>query len=203
MKIGIGGVGAMNMTQTIEHLDRVVLFNDFTEEEKAEVSSFTENFVLYREGCLIVQQNTSDPSLYILLDGEVVIKKEEQPTIVISSLLPGSVFGTLPTLPIVKRNNNAKAKINSTVLRLDRPTIRKLSATVISKFNTEFIKILFRRIGEMSVTAERERGEMMRISSSYEKIKDAIDNTPSHTQETRIISNFMYAQLKNIHHSIK
>lgn len=188
----------MNSRQIVESIDRLVFFKDFTSEEKDEVASFTQNFVLYREDNLIVQQNSNDPSLYILLDGEVVLKKSEEPSVIISTLLPGSIFGTLPALPITQRNKNVQAKINSLILRLDRPMLGELSLAVINKFNIEFIKVLFRRVGEMNVTVARERGEMVRITSAYEKIKEEIDTIPSLSEETRIISNFLYVQLKNI-----
>jgi len=188
----------MNSKETLENIDRLDFFKNFTTEEKNEIASFAYNFVLYREESLIVQQNSNDPSLYILLDGEVVLKKDEQPAVIISNLLPGSIFGTLPELPITQRNKNVVAKVNSLILRLDRYMLGALNPFIVNKFNTEFLKVLFRRIGEMNVTVARERGEMVRIASAYEVVKEEIDSIPSFPEETRIISNFMYAQLKDI-----
>ena len=79
--------------EIIEHIDKLVFFKEFTSEEKANVSSFTQNFVLFRGGDLIIKQDSNDPSLYILLYGEVELRKNEQPNVVISTLLPGSIFG--------------------------------------------------------------------------------------------------------------
>ena len=47
----------MESQEIIEHVDELVFFKEFTSEEKAEVASFTQNFVFYREGDLIVQQD--------------------------------------------------------------------------------------------------------------------------------------------------
>ena len=73
-----------------------------------------------------------------------------------------------------------------------------LNPAVINKFNVEFIKVLFRRVAEMNVKVARERGEIMRITSTYGMINDELDKTPSLSEQTRITSNLMYEQLKNI-----
>ncbi len=188
----------MNSRNIIECIDELEFFKDFSAEEKAEVASFSHNFVLFREDSVIVQQDSNDPSLYILIEGEVILKKNEQPAVVISSLLPGSIFGTLPALPITQRNKNVITKVKSLILRLDRTMLRELNPVTINKFNTEFIKVLFRRVGEMNVTVSQERGGMARIAQAYKVIKEEIDTMPSLSEETRVISNFMYAQLKDI-----
>ena len=53
----------MDAKQIIENIDKLVFFKDFTAEEKADVASFTHNFILYRDGDLIVQQESNDPLL--------------------------------------------------------------------------------------------------------------------------------------------
>ena len=188
----------MDANKIIEHLNRLVFFNGFTSEEKTEVTNFTQNFVQHREGDLIVQQDSNDPSLYILLDGEVELRNNEQPDIIISALLSGSILGTIPALRISPRNKNVIAIRKSLVLRLDRPMLDRLNPAVINKFNVEFIKVLFRRVAEMNIKVAWERGEIMRITSAYGMIKDELDKTPSLSKEVRITSNLMYEQLKNI-----
>ena len=180
----------MESQEIIEHVDELAFFKEFTSEEKAEVVSFTQNFVLYRDGDLIVQQDSTDPSLYILLNGEVELRKNEQPDVIISTLLPGSIFGTIPALHISPRNKNVIALKKSMVLRLDRPMLDGLNSAVINKFN----------VAEMNVKVARERGEIMRITSTYGMINDELDKTPSLSEQTRITSNLMYEQLKNIQH---
>ena len=59
-------------SQIFEYIEKLAFFNDFTSEEKAEVASFTPNVISRREGNLIIQQGSNDPSLRILFDGEVV-----------------------------------------------------------------------------------------------------------------------------------
>ncbi len=188
----------MHTKSIIEHFDNLEIFRSFTSEEKAQVANFVQNFVLCRKGDLIIQQNSSDPSLYILLDGEVVLKKSEQPNVEISTLLPGSIFGTIPALPISKRHKNVFAKKKSLILRIDRPMLDELNPTITNKFNIEFIKVLFHRVSEMNGKIAQERGEILRITSTYGLIKGELDKTPSLSEETRITSNLMYEQLKNI-----
>ena len=177
-----------------------LFFNGFTSEEKTEITNFTQNLVQHREGDLIVQQDSNDPSLYILLDGEVELRKNEQPDIIISALLSGSIFGTVLALRISPRNKNVIAIRKNLVLRLDRPMLDRLNPAVINKFNVEFIKVLCRRVAEMNIKVAWERGETMRITSAYGMIKDELDKTPSLSKEVRITSNLMYEQLKNIQH---
>ena len=99
----------MESKEIIEHIDKLVFFKEFTSEEKANVTSFTQNFVLFRGGDLIIKQDSNDPSLYILLYGEVELRKNEQLNVVISTLLPGSIFGTIPALPLSPPNKNVIA----------------------------------------------------------------------------------------------
>ena len=190
----------MESKEIIEHIDKLVFFKEFTSEEKANVTSFTQNFVLFRGGDLIIKQDSNDPSLYILLYGEVELRKNEQPNVVIFTLLPGSIFGTIPALPLSLPNKNVIAIRKSLVLRLDRPMLDTLNPVVINKLNVEFIKVLFRRVADINGKVARERGEILRITSTYGIIKVELDKTPSLSEETRITSNLMYEQLKNIQH---
>jgi hypothetical protein len=73
-----------------------------------------------------------------------------------------------------------------------------LNPVVINKLNVEFIKVLFRRVADINGKVARERGEILRITSTYGIIKVELDKTPSLSEETRITSNLMYEQLKNI-----
>ena len=73
-----------------------------------------------------------------------------------------------------------------------------LNPVVINKLNVEFIKVLFRRVADINGKVARERGEILRITSTYGIIKVELDKTLSLSEETRITSNLMYEQLKNI-----
>ena len=73
-----------------------------------------------------------------------------------------------------------------------------LNPVVINKLNVEFIKVLFRRVADINGKVARERGEILRITSTYGIIKVELDKTPSLSEETRITSNLMYEQLKKI-----
>ena len=77
-----------------------------------------------------------------------------------------------------------------------------LNPVVINKLNVEFIKVLFRRVADINGKVARERGEILRITSTYGIIKVELDKTPSLSEETRITSNLMYEQLKKIQPSI-
>ena len=188
----------MESKEIIELINKLAFFKEFNSEEKAQVADYTENFIFHREEEFIVQQNSNDPSLYILLEGEVELRKNEEPDVIICTLLPGSIFGTIPALRISPSSKNVITKRKSLVLRLNRPMLDALNPGVINKFNVEFLKVLFRRISEMNITVARERGEILRITHTYGIIKEALDKTPSLSEETRITSNLMYEQLKNI-----
>ncbi len=186
----------------LELIESLAFFDNFHSGEKAEVASFAQNFVQYRKESVIVQQDSNDPSLYILLDGKVVLKKNHLPNVIISTLSPNSIFGTMPALPVTPRNKNVIAEVNSHVLRIDRPMLDALNPVIINKFNVEFIKVLFRRVSEMNIKVSEERGEIGRIANAFERVKEEIDITPSFSEETRVISNFMSSQLKNIQEPI-
>ena len=188
----------MDTSQIFEYTEKLAFFNDFTDEEKNEVANFTQNFIGYPEGNLIIQQGSNDPALHILFAGEVVLRKEEKPGIDICHLLPGSIFGTIPELPVTPRNQNVFAVKESLILQLDRPMLDELSPNVVNKFNVEFIKVLFRRLSETNERVAEERTKIMGIAGAYGKIKTDLDAMPSLPDETRITSNLMYNQLKDI-----
>ncbi|MZH41137.1 MAG: cyclic nucleotide-binding domain-containing protein [Nitrospinae bacterium] len=193
----------MDTLQNIKYFDELEIFKNFTNQEKSEIASFTQNFVSCRKGDLILQQESNDPSLYIILDGQVVLKKNEQKDVEIATLLPGSIFGTIPSLPVTPRNKNVIALSNSLVLRIDRPILKTLSPTIINKFNFEFINILFRRVAEMNVRISRERSEVRNIARNYGIIKSELDKSPALPKEIRIASNLLYEQLKNFQNPTK
>jgi CRP-like cAMP-binding protein len=188
----------MNANQIIQHIDKLIFFDGFTSEEKVEIASFTENVVRYPKNHLIIQQGTIDPSLHVLLDGKVVLRLKEKPNVDISSILPGSIFGTIPERPVTPRKNNAIALTDSLVLRLDRPMLNRLNPAIINKFNVEFIEVLFRRLSEVNERTAQDRGEIVGITNAYGQIKTELDNGGALTNGTLITSNLIYQQLKKI-----
>ena len=121
----------------------------------------------------------------------------------IATLLPGSIFGTIPSLPVTPRNKNVIALSNSLVLRIDRPILKTLSPTIINKFNFEFINILFRRVAEMNVRISQERSDVRNIARNYGIIKSELDKSTALPKEIRIASNLLYEQLKNFQNPTK
>ncbi len=188
----------MITSQIFDYIEKLAFFDGFTSEEKSEVVSFTQNVIGYPQGNLIIQQGSKDPSLHILFDGEVVLRKEEKPGVDITRLLPGSIFGTIPELPVTPRNQNVFALKESIVLQLDRPMLDELSPAVINKFNIEFIKVLFRRLSETNERVAEERAKIVGVTGAYGKIKSDLDAMPSLPDDMRITSNLMYNQLIDI-----
>jgi CRP-like cAMP-binding protein len=196
--IHLGELIKMNANQITQHINKLGFFDGFTPEEKGEIASFTENVVRYPKKNFIIQQGTIDPSIHVLLDGQVVLRIKEKPDVDISCILPGSIFGTIPELPVTPRKNNAIAVTDTLVLRLDRPMLNKLNPAIINKFNVEFIKVLFRRLSELNERTAQDRGEIVGISNAYGQIKNELDNTGALTNGTLITSNLIYHQLKKI-----
>jgi hypothetical protein len=48
-------------------------------------------------------------------------------------------------------------------------------ASLLKKFNAEFIKVLFRRVSEMNIVVSRERTSVAGITHAYGVVKDEID----------------------------
>ncbi len=155
----------------IKTLDGIPFFNVFKPEEKKEFAS-SDNYMLdCDDGTTIVEQGDIDFSLYILMNGEVVLTRKEAPEMAITTLKPGAVFGEISLIHRNPRPTNVIAKGKVKLFRLDGEVFNKLSLPVQMKFKDQFIGVLIKRIEEVNHTLLNLKTELDKVSSASNKFR--------------------------------
>jgi len=127
-------------------LNELAFFDTFDDSEKREFST-SENYIMNVDpGTAIITQGNIDYSLFILLEGEVIVTKKEFPRLVVATLEPGAVFGEISSLSNGPRLSNIIAKDKVKVLKLKVELFDTLTLTTQVKLNKQFIQVLVNRI---------------------------------------------------------
>ena len=107
-----------------KHLAKVPLFKDLPNEVLEEIlrKAATITFI---SGDVIVGEGDSGNALYVILEGEVLIKDiEKDPSIILATLGIGDFFGEMALLGKFTRTANVEAKSSCVLLRITHKTIR-------------------------------------------------------------------------------
>lgn len=145
-------------------LDDLTFFDQFDASEKREFVSSENHIIRVDPGTKIVTQGTVDYSLYILLEGEVIVTKTEFPRLVVATLEPGAIFGEISMLSNGPRQSNIIAKDEVKVLKLNAEPLEKLSLPTQFKLNKQFIKVLLNRIEGNNAYLIKLKGELDSIT---------------------------------------
>ncbi|MCH7623981.1 MAG: cyclic nucleotide-binding domain-containing protein, partial [Nitrospinae bacterium] len=128
--------------QIFNLLNELPFFDNFDDSEKREFVS-SENYVLTVDsGSKIVTQGSIEFSLYFLLEGKVIITKNEFPRLVVATLGPGAIFGEISILSQSPRTSNYIARDEVKVLKLNGELFEKLSPPTQIKLNQQLIQVL-------------------------------------------------------------
>lgn len=158
--------------QLIKVLDKIPFFDLFNADEKKEFAS-SDNYVLNCDpGSKIIEQGDMDFSTYILLKGEVILKKRENPDLVIATLRPGAVFGEISFLKRSPRPTDVIAREKVQVLRLSGELFSKLSGPTQIKLKDQYIELLVGRIAEVNNSLLFLKGELERVTNASDQFRD-------------------------------
>ncbi|MBF0620354.1 MAG: cyclic nucleotide-binding domain-containing protein [Magnetococcales bacterium] len=133
-------------------IDQIPFFWQLTEEERkilvAEEDTF---FATYQpEEVLIREDDESDTSLLILMNGEVNITKNKFPDRVIATVGPGAILGEISFLTARPRTTNVSAKTVVIAFKLDGATMRQMDLGLQNKIKDQLIEVLVKRLDEMN-----------------------------------------------------
>jgi len=107
----------------------------------------------YNAGDLLIQQDTSERSMYLLLSGEVeVIRRNENEDLHLATLMPGQVFGEIGFIKETLRTADVMASTPVSVLRFDYEKLKKdlkLFPGIIAKLNFNISCILGERLADV------------------------------------------------------
>lgn len=136
--------------QTFRTLAGIEFFKSFTEDEKKSLSEFSGQILTYKPKATIIKQGMSENSIFFILKGLVDVNYEEQSTIVLADLGPGSILGEMSFICGLPRSANAVAREETMVLRLEGTLYKKMKPEVQNKFKDKVIDILLERIDAIS-----------------------------------------------------
>ena len=161
------------------YLQQVPFFGQFGKEELSEISDLKSNFMIFKKGDLIIKQGDIDISFFVLIKGQVSVRKQEKPRMEIAVLDPGQIFGEMSYILESNRTSNVMAKSDKvTVLKLDTDTLESLSTAALNKIKDAFLKLLARRLVETD-------GQLSSLKQEVEGVIHA------NTQLARELSNIM------------
>lgn len=153
-----------NGQQLIKLMNDLAFFEAFDDSEKLEFAN-SENYVMDVDpGTVIITQGKVDYSLFILLEGEVVVTKKEFPRLVVATLEPGAVFGEISCLSNGPRLSNIVAKDGVKVLKLKVELFESMSVPTQFKLSKQFIKVLVNRIENNNAYLIKLKGELDSIT---------------------------------------
>jgi CRP-like cAMP-binding protein len=138
----------MNLYDIIDVTD---LFKYFTDGEKKAFCEMDHSLVEFKNGDLIIEEGETTKSLYILLEGSVLItKKRDEATIRLAKLKSGAVFGEMSFFSKKPRGTNVLAHENVLVLKLSETFFESLDPVLQNKIKDYFIEILIIRLDQMN-----------------------------------------------------
>lgn len=135
---------------TLRWIQEVSFFNGFSQEEISRISEFKNHILSYKQGQMIVRQNDTDLSLYILLRGSAVITKNEKPQKVLASLDVGSVFGEVSFINPRPRTTSVIAVSKAMALKIDSEMFETLTPTAQGKIKDRIINMLINRLDNIN-----------------------------------------------------
>ena len=138
----------MNLYDMIDVTD---LFKYFTDEEKKAFCEMDHSLVEFKNGDLVIEEGETTKSLYILLEGSVLItKKRDEATIRLAKLKSGAVFGEMSFFSKKPRGTNVLAQDKILVLKLSETFFESLDPVLQNKIKDYFIEILITRVDQMN-----------------------------------------------------
>jgi len=131
------------------------LFTYFTEPEMRRFSEELRDAVVsYNVGEIIIHEGSEHGSLYLLVEGSVLVTKSGYDYIV-AQLSPGSIFGEMSFFTKKPRNSNVIASDDVLVVCMDESFFNRISPEVRDKIKNYLIEILIKRIDDMNAALIR------------------------------------------------
>ena len=190
----------MHYSETSSILDLVHRNTFFETCSQDEIEKIVEldTSLSYHAGEYIARQGTIDPSAFILLEGKVVLAKEEIPGITIAELEPGAMFGSVPFFTLTPRRTNVVAKTKAIVLRIDRPMIAKISPETVNKINLQFMKLLYERVHELNDTIGGLKRDLSEVCVSFKTMREEMEESTATAPSTKVVSSLLFACLERM-----
>ena len=141
----------LNQEEKIDVLKKIPFFKGFTASELTEVIRATQ-WVRYPTAATIISEGDVEDFFYILVSGEVVVRKRGQ---TLAKLKAGDCFGEMAYLGKTKRTASILAASNTILMKLSHKVIDETSISTQLQFYRIFSQTLIKRLAETSDRATR------------------------------------------------
>lgn len=137
--------------RAVRHL---TFFKEFSDSEVWEVIRAS-RWKLCRQGEEIITEGALEQSFYVIVEGDVSVKKSGTR---ISTLRAGDCFGEMGYLTKIRRTASISADADVTVMEINAAMMERASVTCQLRFNKIFLTTLIERLARTSEDLTRERG---------------------------------------------
>ncbi len=131
--------------QLIDTLNKIPMFNHFTENEKKMFAKLEYSLLGFKNDDVIIREGDAFTSLYILIKGTIIITKAEIST-PIATLSQGALFGEMSFFTKKPRYSNVIAKENVLVMKLDKSFFDVVDVGIKDKIKDYLIELLINRL---------------------------------------------------------
>ena len=125
------------------------IFKNFTEDEIKGLITMEQALQEFRKGDVIIREGDKLSSLYLLIQGTILITKSGYDT-PISRLNPGAVFGEMSFLTKKPRFSNVIANDNVQVMKMDEVFFKDIRPEIKDKIKDYLIELLINRLDTMN-----------------------------------------------------
>jgi serine/threonine protein kinase len=134
------------LEERYQALRKISFFNDFKPPELAEVLNNTQ-WLKYDSNATVVAEGDLEDSFYIIIAGEVAVKKREK---TLSRLGQGDCFGEMGYLGKTKRTATIQAIKDTILMKINALSTEMVSADTQLRFYRVFSKTLIQRLARAS-----------------------------------------------------
>ena len=131
--------------QLIDTLNKIPMFNHFTESEKNMFAKLEHSLLGFKKDDVIIKEGDTFTSLYILIKGTILITKAEI-GIPIAKLSQGALFGEMSFFTKKPRYSNVIAEENVLVMKLDKSFFDVVDVGIKDKIKDYLIELLINRL---------------------------------------------------------
>ena len=148
--VGLYQILAMSIDREV--LEKSPLFNHMTDYQRRKAVLISELHE-FKEGDLLVEQDTLGRSMYLILSGSVdVMRRDGDRSKLLATLQPGSVFGEIGYIRETRRTADVRARTSVSALRFDYEKLQKdlkFFPNIVAKLNFNISYILGERLADM------------------------------------------------------
>ena len=131
-------------------IDKVPFFAEFSQEDKELLAESGSFFEIYEKGALIIQEDTKEDALFVIIKGSATVFKNIDPKRTLATLQQGAVFGEISFLTHRPRSTNVKAQEKTICFLVNGNTMKEMSLSVQLQLKDQLIDILIKRLDAMN-----------------------------------------------------